>query len=299
MTRLWAAALLLCVSAVTSGQGNAHASLQPERVEIGDTTSLFVLVSGVSAEPKDVDFSAWASVFPTANIIARSGWRRSGQQWARRFTLVAFDSATLQLPPLTVRLAIGNPLKTNALKLNVRPTLGSTELADMETIRDIRREPVSWMDYWYWAAGALFLTILLIWAVRRADKRPQPLVAPPPASQPPVSSHELALRQLDELRRKQLWKNGFAKEHYAELSLIAREYLEARYKIPALESTTIEILKMLGKTDFPFHLKNDLSEILSKTDLVKYAQSKPPETFHEQALQQARELVVNTATRQP
>jgi len=274
-----------------SAQPKAFASLKPERIETGDTTSLLVIVTGLNVEPKDVDFSPWAPVFPASNIIGRSTWRRSGAQWMRRFTLIAFDSATLELPPLYVRLGVGKPLETNELTLTVFPTRGGREITDMAKIRDIRREPESWMDYWTWAAGGLALLLLSYWWLRKNQRKPQPVVLQTAPATPPVSASELALHQLSQLQQKQLWKNGQAKEHYAELSLILRAYLETRFGIAALESTTAEIQKMLTNTDFPSDLRPDLKELLQKTDLVKYAQSEPPEATHEAVLITARALI--------
>lgn len=292
------AGLLWVAACNVAAQGTAYASLQPDRVETGDTVSLFVLVSGVNAQPVEVNFGSWASIFPAANIIARSGWKRSGNQWAQRYTLISFDSATLDLPPLTVKPAIGDPMKTNALRLTVFPTPGSAETADMEKIRDIRRESVLWTDHWPWAAGALVLMALLIWWMRKTRKKPKPTAIVQPAAAPPVPPHERALRQLIELKSRQLWKSGQVKEHYAELSLILREYLESRYNIPALESTTIEILKMLSEMDLPQNLNSRLKEILSGSDLVKYARSMPGDNYHEKVLDQTRELVVTIDNKQ-
>ncbi|MBC7777770.1 MAG: hypothetical protein H7246_20215 [Phycisphaerae bacterium] len=284
-------ATCLLVTCNLSAQPKAFASLQPERIETGDTTALLVIVSGLKTEPKDVDFSPWASVFPISNIIGRSDWRRSGAQWTRRFTLIAFDSASLKLPPLNVRLGVGKPLETNELTLTVFPTRGGREITDMAKIRDIRREPVSWLDYWPWGAGVLAMLALFLWWFRKNRRKPQPVViqtAPAPVQ---ISASEKALQQLSQLQQKQLWKNGQTKEHYAELSLVLREYLETRYSIAALESTTVEIQKLIAATDFPPDRRPDLKELLQKTDLVKYAQSQPAEAVHEAVLAKARELV--------
>ena len=97
------ATFCLLLAAPAWAQPKAIASFQPERIETGDTTGLLILVSGLAVAPKDVDFSPWSAMMSASNIIGRSEWRKSGAQWMRRFTLIAFDSATLELPPLKVR----------------------------------------------------------------------------------------------------------------------------------------------------------------------------------------------------
>lgn len=285
--------LVIClfVAFQSFAQPKAIASLQPERIETGDTTGLLIFISGLNTTPKEVDFSPWASIFPATNIIGRTEWRRSGAQWMRRFTLIAFDSATLELPPLNVRLAAGKPLETNELELEVYPTRGGREITDMAKIRDIRREPESWMDYWPWATGVLVIMGLLVWWLRKNRRKPQVILAQVPVPAPNFSPSEIALQKLAQLQQKQLWKNQQTKAHYAELSLILREFLETRYGIAALESTTREIQNMLKVTDFPPVSHSDLKELLEKTDLVKYAQSQPADSDHEQVLEKARILV--------
>ena len=293
---VWTTWFQLCVWAIAGAQPAANAIVRPERIEAGDTASLWIFVSGSPSAPKQVDFGAWANLVPSSNILTRSGeWRRSEKQWVRRYTLIAFDSATLELPPLSVGLAGDAVIKTNALRLAVLPPPGEAEPENMEAIRDIQREPESWTDYWPWGAGVLALLVFAIWMIRKANRRPKPVLAAPllPAP-PPVSPYEHALKRLDELKRRKPWKHGDSKEYYAELSLILREYLETRYGIPAQESTTLEVSGMLKSTDFPRNLIQSAVDILSRTDLVKYAKSRPSESAHEEALEDTRKLVVKS-----
>lgn len=289
--RLWVIALGFLASSALSAQPKAIASLQPERIETGDTTGLLILISGLNTSPKEVDFSAWTPIFSASNIIGKSEWRRSGTQWMRRYTLIAFDSATLELPPLKVRVATGNPLETNGLTLTVFPTRAGREITDMAKIRDIRREPETWLDYWPWMLGGLAALLFLFWWLRRNRQKPAPKVVQSIPTPLVVSPTEMALQKLSALQQKQLWKQNQTKEHYAELSLILREYLETRYQIAALESTTDEIQKMLDLTDFPAEYRPDLKALLQKTDLVKYAQAQVETAIHEEVLTKARVLV--------
>ncbi len=274
-----------------NAQGKAFASIKPERVETGDTIALYVIVSGINAKPKAVDFVPWQAYFPPANILSKSDWRKSGEQWVQQFKLIAFDSAQIELPPLTVLLSAGKPLATNSLSLSVFPTPGN-DINDMAPMRDIYREPASWMDYWPWGAGALALVGFAVWYFRKINRRPKPIQLPiPTAAPPPLSPRETALQKLDALQQAQLWKKGQAKEHYAELSLIVREYLEGTYRVAALESTTLEILPLLKKSSFPATQLALLRDILNQTDMVKYAQTQPEESSHEAIVEKARTLL--------
>ena len=87
------------------------------------------------------------------------------------------------------------------------------------------------------------------------------------------SPREKAIRRLEELNI-----NGFAKDYYAELSHISREYVEYSTFIRALEMTTEEIDE--NRNLFPINDKMfaDWVKSLSIADLVKYAREIPDST---------------------
>ena len=285
--------LLTFQAAHMAAQANATASVEPERIETGDTFRLRILVSGTSVQPGQVDFGPWAADVPAKNILAHSGWHKSGPQWVQNFTLIAFDSATLDLPPLSVRLHLGETAQTNPLHLQVIPTSVEADVNAMAPIRDIERSVINWRDYWPWALGGLAFLLIARRLLRRKKKAPAPAAATPPEPpQPPV--HAEALQKITLLERKRLWERDQIKEHYAELSLILREYLEKRYGVPALESTTMEIEGLLKKTDFPKVLNLSIQDLLNKSDMAKYAQSSPPAAFHEKAIEKARAIIQET-----
>ena len=107
-------------------------------------------------------------------------------------------------------------------------------------------------------------------------------------------SHEVAFEKLDELESKNLWQQGKVKEYQSELTYTIREYLENRFEIQALESTTGEINKSLKTVDFdPKHTSN-LNNILQIADMVKFAKAKPDESIHQDFMNMARSFVKDT-----
>ncbi len=275
-------------------QTSASAILNRPVVETGDTFTLRVLVGGTQVEPKKVDFAAWyATSFSPENVLSQSAWSRSGGRWVQEFTLITFDSATLRLPPLTVRLHLRDSVLTNPLELAVRPTSAKADVRTAETIRDIRREPVHWTDYWLEALCVALFVSLVVWYFRR-KKTPPPVLPSTPPPPPPTPVHELILEQLAALERQKLWKQGQVVQFYAELSLIVRTYLERRFGVAALESTTREILPMLKNTDFPSGQSEALRNLLQEADMAKYADRLPPEQSCENAIAAARRLVIAT-----
>ncbi|MEZ4943646.1 MAG: hypothetical protein R3D58_22425 [Saprospiraceae bacterium] len=277
------------------GQAQANAVLNPARIELGDTFALRVLVAGTAVAPKRVSFAAWQKQFPADNVLSRSNWTRSGTHWVQQFTLISFDTTSLQLPPLTVFLHLGDTIQTNPVDLAITTMFKNADLKDMAAIRDIRREPVLWYDHWPWALGALAGVLALAWLLRRKKPRKKAVPMPVPLAAPPPPADKIALEKLAALEQQKPWLKGDLLAYYAELSLIIREYLENRYSVPALESTTREIAALLKKTDFPDTQKSPLNFLLQQSDLVKYAEMEPPKSYHEEALEKAKTLVLATA----
>jgi len=295
--------MLLCALFRFSGFAQtttASAVLDRPVVETGDTFSLRVLVGGTQVEPKKVDFAAWyAASFPPENVLSRSAWSRSGSRWVQQFTLIAFDSARLQLPALTVRLHLSDSVLTNPLELIVRPTPARADLSAADPIRPILREPPHWTDYWLEALSAALFVALVLWYFRRKKTPPMPMPVRevPPETPPETSLREQILGQLAILEQQKLWKQGRVVQFYAELSLLVRTYLERRFGVSALESTTREILPMLKNTDFPAALSEALRNLLHEADMAKYADRLPSEQSCENAITAARRLVLATTQR--
>ncbi|MEZ5049976.1 MAG: hypothetical protein R2766_10040 [Saprospiraceae bacterium] len=96
------------------------------------------------------------------------------------------------------------------------------------------------------------------------------------------------------MNNKQLWQRGEIKEYQSELTHVIRQYLEDRYDVNALEMTTNEILKSLSKKDFEAIYNEDLREILTVADLVKFAKATPEENIHQKFMDKSVDFVNNT-----
>jgi len=164
-------------------------------------------------------------------------------------------------------------------------------LADIKTIVE---EPIQLEDFalLFYVLGALLLIFLAIYLYRKFKKEEEAEeIVVPEIIRP---AHEIAEEKLDGLKSQNLWQQGLIKEYQSKLTFIIREYLENRYDIRALESTTHEILIDLKKHDFDSSLNASLSEILTMADLVKFAKAKPGESIHESFMIKAYELVNET-----
>jgi hypothetical protein len=92
---------------------------------------------------------------------------------------------------------------------------------------------------------------------------------------------EKATSLLNNLEKKELWQRGEVKEYYSELTDIVRNYIEEAIEIPAMESTTSELIEGLKVASRKKKMKlsqetiENLFVVLKQADLVKFAKSKP------------------------
>ncbi|RMG29186.1 MAG: hypothetical protein D6730_04310 [Bacteroidetes bacterium] len=202
----------------------------------------------------------------------------SVMQLRQHFRLTAFEPGTYQLPelPLYFTDEAGNErvTYTNALSLEVQTVAVDTS----QVFRDIKppleapyttREILSWV-----LAGILVLALLglLIWRLRKKPQQPQPQPVRKKAVVPP---YQVAMERLQKLQEAGLWQKGEVKGFYVELTDILRTYIEDQFHLPALESTSEEIMQELESLSLQPALRSDMRQLLTLADFVKFAKMKP------------------------
>jgi hypothetical protein len=275
----------LLIGANVSVFAQANLTADSNHVEIGNPLVLHFNVQG--EKPEKIDFMPWDSLVPPENRIQQTDWTKVGGFWKKDLTIMAFDSALLELPSLEITSATGVKQNTNDLQISVGflPSI-NPDLAD---IKGIHKEKTSWLDYWKYIATVLLLFCigLGIWWWKQR-KKVKPVVIERIIE---IPAHEIALKKMEQLRGKQLPQKGELKEYYSELTFIFREYLEKRYQIPALESTTDEIIRDLRNTNFSKNAEKSLIEVLEWADMAKFAKATPPESFHDLAWQNTKAMI--------
>jgi hypothetical protein len=220
-------------------------------------------------------------------ITNTSGNKQIAKQWI----VAPFDTGYIfipQIPVIVFQNGQYDTLYSNNIPINVEGVVAdSTGLAP---IKDIIEESKNWIDY-IWLLGAIVLFALLYTAYRFIQKRPAQQSDLPEVIRPP---HEIALEKLDVLSAAKLWQKGEIKKYHSELTHVFREYLEKRYNIPALESTTEEISIDMKKAGLPQQDSDQVKELLLQSDLVKFAKAKPRIEVHDEIMQYARTFILRT-----
>ncbi len=181
--------------------------------------------------------------------------------------------------------------------LAIIPSANMTlDSASIVSIKDIIEEPTTLEDFYPLLIGLLVLIIIgsIIYYLTKRNIEKESEQEIEEIEEQIIPAHITALEALDKLREEKLWQQGKIKEYQSQLTHIIRAYLEERYQVPALELTTSEINTKLNKVDFDQSYTQDLTEILTVADLVKFAKATPDDNIHEVFMNKAYDFVNNT-----
>ena len=183
------------------------------------------------------------------------------------------------------------------ITVNDVPNVDTASL-DIKDIADIMRQPYTFGEIAKVVGivlGILALIAAIVFVVIRLKKH-KPIISIPQA--PPLPPDTRALNSLEELRQRQLWQQGKAKEYHTELTDIVRRYLEECYQIPSTEMTTDQTLDAFRSCQaFTTDNAAILQQMLQTADMVKFAKSEPLPYQHDRSMTQAVDFVKATAPR--
>jgi hypothetical protein len=215
------------------------------------------------------------------------------------FILTAFDSGMHVVPPFTVRYSTAADTAKQAMETQPLPIVVHGVAVDTsKEIMDVKPPislPLTFADILPYLIGAAVLGALvwLYFYVRARRKKGASLI--PEA--PPRPANELALEALRALESERMWQRGKVKEYHSQLADIIRLYIERRFAVDALESTSDEVLASDPIKALPAGHPDMLKEILTRADLVKFAKFQPAQEEHEKSLRLAISFVESTWSR--
>jgi hypothetical protein len=215
----------------------------------------------------------------------------------QQIIISAYDSGYFAIPgfKFTINGDTNNVRFTQPLMLEVHTVPTDTSAKKIKDIKTVLNEPFNWKWYLphiYWGIGILLavLTIVLI-TLYYARKKRNKIIEP---EKPKIPAHITALASLEKIKTEKIWKEGLNKEYYSSISDTIRLYIEERYGVFALESTTDEIMTAFRSQVVDAESKDKLRQLLQLADLVKFAKMMPIEAENEFTLQNAFDFVNGT-----
>lgn len=289
---------------VLSQPSSAIATLSRDKIYIGDT---FSLTLRVQCRPEQQ--TIWPALTDTLGdfeirqktAIDTLQPNETGQTVLRQtLVLSTFEEGPLSVPPLKWQFI--NPNSGAATIVETPPlnvlvdTLSVSNQQDILPIKPPFEFPLTWRDYLPYLLAAA-VGVLLLFAAFWVWKRRRRAAATPLSAAPILPPNEIALQKLRSLEKAQYWQRGNIKRYYADLSDIVREYLENRFDIPARESVTDEIMVLVHKQELlPNALQQNLQQLLTTADMVKFAKVLPPLETHIEMQTCAEQIIRQTTT---
>ena len=240
---------------------------------IGDVVNWTVLVD--NAENRRIQFPELFLQNDTVSVRTQKLLYNKGIVTGITFELVFWDTGKFQTPAYQVDIlndsdTVISSIVPEPIELTILSLLTTTGNSDFRPIKGpVPVRSVFPLRLTVLGILAVILIAFIYWTwnqrINVKYQRTEYLISESP--------REKAIRRLEELNI-----NGFAKDYYAELSHISREYVEYSTFIRALEMTTEEIDE--NRNLFPINDKMfaDWVKTLSIADLVKYAREIPDST---------------------
>ncbi len=214
--------------------------------------------------------------------------------WEGQYVVTAWDSGLFVIPPTTIVINDSTyQFETLSLKVNLLPKEEGVDIYDIkEKYADIPEKPFSIVEFisnYWWIFAILIFAVVLYFTFRKrkeVEEEKEPVV---------MSLKERTLRAIEGLENAKMWEKGKLKQHYIELSFILRSYLTSRYGISLLEKTTYETQLLLTQKGLNKETVDAITTILSQSDMVKFAKSKPDTVAILRISTLAKQIVAETS----
>lgn len=204
----------------------------------------------------------------------------------QEFIITAWDSGAYYIPPIK----LNNNLVSEGFLLNVF----SIDIKESDSLKDIKEQieaKFSLLDYWIWILVLLIVLLGIYLFNKFFNKSNQTATTKKVIIK--IAPNIIATNALDKLEKKKLWQEGKIKEYYSEISEILRTYIDSRFNIIALELTTEEIINKISK-NISSESTKELRTLLLRSDLAKFAKSKPIDVENNESMLLAKKLVDQT-----
>ena len=220
------------------------------------------------------------------DTISNSNTDKKTYSFSQEYLITSWDSGAYYIAPIK----LNSSLSTEGLLLNVM-SVSTDQNSEIKDIKEPLDAEYEFKDFLKWII--LLLTIILIvyllkkYVFNKKEKVEKKII------EEIVPAHITALKELNNIEKKELWQSGKIKQYHSGISEILRKYMEHRFKFIALELTTDEILSNIENTiSREEHV--ELKQVLLRADLAKFAKSKPNEEENKQSMELAKRFVDKT-----
>ena len=210
------------------------------------------------------------------------------------YTITTFNTGKFVIPPLAIiyqdQQGIPKWVLSDSIAIEVKSV--PKKATDKDDIRGLKPPWELPGSIWiYILIGTLLIASGLgYWYYHRFVLK-KPAAAVPEIKRP---AWEMALEELENLRKTDLANTGKVKEYYFGLSEILRKYMEERFNLACIDRTSEEIIAELKNGILEEKIRNGFLTFLLESDLVKFAKFIPSKKKTEEDWEMVYNLVKET-----
>lgn len=292
-------ALLTVVTTVTAQNVSVSATLEPAQLQIGEQAVLRFTVA--QPQDKSVVLPLLSDTITHGVEIVEIGkpdtvsLDNNRIQIDQDYLITSFDSGFYFVPAYAF-VCDADTIYTQPLGLSVHTVAVNPETDDIKTIKPIMSAPFLWSEVLTWASyallGLIVIALIVFVLLKYVFKKKVPFITTAP--EPVIPPHVVALNRLETIKNEKMWQTGQIKDFYTELTDVLRVYMDGQFGINAMELTSDEIMALVKKEPQMDAVRQQLQELLTLSDLVKFAKMIPLENENERSLLWAFTIVETT-----
>jgi hypothetical protein len=251
-------------------------AVAPEAPTVGDRVTATLMLSGLPAGEGEPRFPVWQAEWGDAEVLDVRAPARAGDTWQQQVVLAFFAPGERILPAVSVEIAGVEETRAVSLsgpvRIPVRSVLPEVGDVEPEPPAPPRRLPLG--GRFLWLAGSLALCCLAA-ALTLGRRRPGGATGTGERSIAPLEELTARLAAID--------CGADPVRAWEQAALGLRRFLGRSLGFPALESTTLQIQRLLAR-----RLAADLSmravRLLRSADQIKFARHPATAAGAEEAL---------------
>ena len=272
------------------------------RIAWGERATL-TLRLGLELGENSTGWPVWEDTIPGGLEILSSSkidtilpQKNDPSQWdmivVQSWVVTAWDSGYVVIPAIEV---VGE--KSAPVIIHVVPTRTGDASEIMPAAEIITIEWTLWeriekaAPYVLKVLAALLLALGCFYLLRKVKRKERVEIE---MAVPDILPHITALEKLRKLEERKGWTKGEAKSFHVNLSEIIRTYIDARFNISSLESTTREVSAQIDLLDISQSDKSNLTSALRLGDKIKFAKHTARTQDHIKVINTCIEFVENT-----
>lgn len=269
----------------------------PDTITIGDPVQLRLWIEAnadlhIYLDPIEVSEQEHIEVNkPQVKEIKSEDTPRGKVRYEVTYPLRGFAIGAHNLPPITIKYTdadrTNGSIQTPAYLFEVQ-SVKPPSATGMKEIKGPWSVPPNWFLYILVVLLVIVIVGALVFLYLRKRAKPIDLQSEVVSQRQP---HKIAYEQLNRIEGMNWIAQGEMKMYHTEISHVIRQYIAARYHIPALELTTQELLDRLQPENIP---EEQIQQFFTNCDLVKFARYSPTKPEAHERMEEAHRIVDET-----